>query len=140
VVRDSSNLYGISIIRVDEVKKQNKLCTFFLLSEARKIGLGKELLRLSLEDLKKSSPNKTIIVTIPQERIKERFNGKTLLDFFEEYNFKLSGIIPNRYRLKKDEYVCEKVPKLTSIYRFNQTFLHNPRLGRELNVNSSSIY
>lgn len=109
VVRDGDNLYGLSIIRVDARKKQNKLCTLFLLTEARKNGIGTHLVNQTLNDCFRAKINKPTILTISEERLKENINGKNLLDFFKDYEFKLVSIDRNRYRLGKDEYICRKV-------------------------------
>lgn len=107
IVRKDSNIYGMSIIRVSPENSYNKLCTFFLLPEARNAGIGKELMKLTLLDEKLLSSKKRIKVTIPEERATEKFGKKTLLDFFADYGLNLTSIIANRYRLKKDEYICQ---------------------------------
>jgi GNAT superfamily N-acetyltransferase len=107
VVRKGSNIFGLSILRISPNYRFDKLCTFFLLPEARRNGIGTELMQQTLQDENLLFSNKLLNVTIPEERAVEKFGKKTLIDFFETYGLNLTSIVPNRYRLGKDEYVCQ---------------------------------
>lgn len=106
IVRKDSLLYGMSIARVSPSKLRHKLCTFFLLSEARGNGAGLELMNQTMHELALVRVAMPVIVTIPEERLNEKVGGKRFLDFLAEFGFFLEAKEANRYRLGKDEYVC----------------------------------
>jgi predicted GNAT family N-acyltransferase len=86
-------LVGLSILKNTKIEK--KICTLCILPKFRKMGLGKILLKESLEFLNVDFP----VITVSNNKVKE-FNP-----LFKYYGFELSHIHKGFYIKNKDEYV-----------------------------------
>lgn len=105
LVKNESNLYGVSIIRKSEDNyRNNKICSFFLLPEIRNNGIGKQLILKSKEEFS-NIHNKPILITVPEERMFEKISGKSFYDFLKDNEFFLSNKRVGRYRPSKYEYI-----------------------------------
>lgn len=85
-------LCGISLIKKTE--EENKLCTFYILSEARGKGLGSDLLDKSLEYFQ----NESTIISVSNERLTE------LYPMLSSKGFVLDNCIEHMYRHENIEH------------------------------------
>lgn len=101
------NCHIVGILIVKHGKNKNKICSFFLLPYARRIGFGKLLFTFGVGKLR----DKDIIITVPEKRMEELYSDsvletrhKTFVTFLDLFNFKQVAVIPHLYN-EHDEYI-----------------------------------
>lgn len=91
-VHKNDKLCGISLLK--KTKEENKICTFYILSEARGRGLGNDLLDKSLEYLGREET----VISVSNERITE------LYPMLSSKGFILDHCIEHLYRHENIEH------------------------------------
>ncbi|MHB8580018.1 MAG: hypothetical protein ACYDA4_09160 [Ignavibacteriaceae bacterium] len=106
VKNDHENIYGVSIVKfASKPTKNNKICSFYISSEIKNEGYGTELLLSSLEYLNNQRPFNNTVITVPEERLRDKNKKITLENFLIKNNFKIIAREPGKYRSNRYEYI-----------------------------------
>lgn len=106
----ASNYYGIAILKKSiSANRANKICSFFLLSEAKNNGLGSSLMSALIDDLYLCYSNPNLIITVPEERLFESYREKNFNSFLGSFGFEITKLCRSKYRVGRIEYVLKKI-------------------------------
>ncbi len=109
VVRSSTAkpVYGVSITKRSD-KDYDKICSFFLAPEARRLGIGTRLMECTLAALRSPTDRKPVLITVPEDRATEEADAERhpFLEFLKIFGFKVVDALPNRYRPGRTEIIC----------------------------------
>ena len=109
VIKRGDRILGVAINRKSVGKyhtKNPKICSFYICDEARNQGLGNELFKICIRE--HAHHNKSIIITVPEERLYEEHGRKCFNDFLKKHGFKKVNEEPDKYRLGKTEYIFKR--------------------------------
>lgn len=102
------DICGVSILRKlrNTEKKSNKICSFYVSQEGRGNGIGHLLMINSLREFE--GYDLPIVITVPEERLRETVGDNTFSKFLKHYGFELVAEIDGKYRQNKKEMVFLK--------------------------------
>jgi ribosomal protein S18 acetylase RimI-like enzyme len=92
-VRVYNNVYGVAFLK--NTTDEKKICTFYIAEHGRNMGVGRAMMRETLNYLQTNTP----IITMPGHKV--RF----FLDFVHIHNWKIQQILKDFYVRNQDEIV-----------------------------------
>lgn len=92
-IRNHGNVCGIAFLKKTDEEK--KICTFYVAEHGRNIGIGRTLMRESLNYLETETP----MITMPAGKV------EYFLHFVHRYNWKITQIKDDYYVKGNDEIV-----------------------------------
>lgn len=98
-IKNHNNICGVSFLK--KTPDEKKICTFYVAEHGRNIGIGRTLMKASLEYLETTTP----MITMPSEKI------SYFLHFIHNYNWKITQIIEGYYVKNIDEVVFNGILK-----------------------------
>jgi predicted GNAT family N-acyltransferase len=109
VIKRSDEILGVAIIRKSVSKyhtKNPKICSFYICDEIRNQGLGNKLFKKCINELNVSK--KSIIITVPEEKLFGKYTRKCFNDFLKKHGFKKVDEVGGKYRTGKIEHIFKK--------------------------------
>lgn len=92
-IRNYNNICGVAFLKKSENEK--KICTFYVAEHGRNIGVGRTLMKATLDFLETEAP----LITMPSEKV------HYFLHFIHNHDWKITQIIEGYYVKNVDEVV-----------------------------------
>lgn len=92
-VRNHENICGIAFLK--KTDEENKICTFYVAEHGRNIGIGRNLMKESMEFLGTETP----MITMPSDKV------QYFLHFVYKYHWQITQIMEDYYVKGNDEVV-----------------------------------
>ncbi len=92
-IRKNDNICGVAFLK--NTLDEKKICTFYVAEYARNIGIGRQLMKTSIEYLQTKKP----LITMPASKV------RYFLHFMFKYDWKITQIKDGYYTREHDEIV-----------------------------------
>lgn len=109
IIKNGSDIYGVSIIKKSSnMYTRNKICSFFVLPEMNKNGLGTELMKATVSEYSEQTCGNNIIITVPEDRLFQMYHNKNFYTFLKINEFKIVNRVVGKYRPGYYEYIFSR--------------------------------